>query len=487
MKQKKLFVFCTVCAITILLFSFQALADNTTVSNKSNGINVTKKANWTQYGGKSTDADGNPYIKIDFDVDAANYSFSKPQHKSTNIVICLDISSSIIKKNVLNKEKALAINFIKSLNLAQNTDTYVELTIQSDVITDLTIIKPTNDEAALIDAITKIKSEIKYVNPDKSTTSYEIEGKTIYEPNAYLKYTIPNGKTYTDPIHAKSLINSIVQGNYRLEHSSTSEQRAFVLISDGETDDKIDDVLSKVREGDSKIENLTYYTIGYVQKASALELLQKIASDKLDNKQRFFNAYKESENSIISGIISDLGIAQNTIATLTDTIPKECSIIEDSITSTENIASTVNNNVITWKWDNQQFNAQNYTFSVITKLDIQQAKNMSQIYTNGSTIDTTNKSSGSSVFKYNTTIINLKSPILTLQNQGSATTSETTVEEPAITNNTIQDEATQDSSNLDDVPRTLDDSKLWIFIVGIIISACTMIISYIYIRRNFYD
>ena len=191
--------------------------------------------------------------------------------------------------------------------------------------------------------------------------------------------------------------------------------------------------------------------------------------DKKATKQRFFNAYKESENSIISGIISDLGIAQNTIATLTDTIPKECSIIKDSITSTENITSTVNNNVITWKWDNQQFNAKNYTFSVITKLDIQQVKNMSQIYTNGSTIDTTNKSSGSSVFKYNTTIINLKSPILTLQNQGSATTSETTVEEPAITNNTIQDEATQDSSNLDDVPKTLDNSKLWIFIVGIII------------------
>ena len=61
MQQKKLFVFCTVCAITILLFSFQALADNTTVSNKSNGINVTKKANWTQYGGNSTDADGNQF------------------------------------------------------------------------------------------------------------------------------------------------------------------------------------------------------------------------------------------------------------------------------------------------------------------------------------------------------------------------------------------------------------------------------------------
>ena len=477
MHLKKVFVFGIVCITTIIFSAFHALANNTTVSNKSNEINVTKKANWTEYKGKTTDSNGNPYIKIDFNIDATNYSIPKVTPKPTNFLLCLDFSSSMVQKKAIDKEKSLAINFIKSLDLTKNTNTNVELIILTGTSNGgITIENSTNNESKLINTISNIKAEIQYVNSDKSNASVVVDNKVVFKDSSYNIVKVNDNLTFKTPVGISNYVYPFAFIKSKIKYLSNANQQAIVFISDGETSEKTDDILSQVRAAEGQNDNITFYSIGYVKKAPALELLQKISTDKLDNKTRCFNAYKTSEDTIISSILDDLDFEITSSASLVDIIPKECSVIKDSLTSIENIASTINNNVITWKWDNNKFDSKEYSFSVVTKLDIQQAKNKSQIFTNGPTIDTASQTPSSCTFKYGTISIELNSPILQLSAQNK---------DSIINNNTTKDETKQTDTDLDVVPETADNFQLYISILGIIISSIFIISIIVYKRKKF--
>ena len=78
------------------LLSTVAFADDSVVTKTQDNVTVTKTASWAQVDGKTTDSKGNPYIKIDFKVDATKIEDNDLPigGGDTDIVLVLDNSMS---------------------------------------------------------------------------------------------------------------------------------------------------------------------------------------------------------------------------------------------------------------------------------------------------------------------------------------------------------------------------------------------------------
>ena len=61
-----------------------ASSADASVTSTKDGIKITKSASWTTYSGQAKDSAGNPYVKIDFEIDTSSNSSSNTGGNSGN-------------------------------------------------------------------------------------------------------------------------------------------------------------------------------------------------------------------------------------------------------------------------------------------------------------------------------------------------------------------------------------------------------------------
>ena len=110
-------------------------------------------------------------------------------------------------KKAIDKEKSLAINFIKSLDLTKNTNNNVEVIILTGTSNDgITIENSTNNESKLINTISNIKAEIQYVNSDKSNASVVVDNKVVFKDSSYNIVKVNDNLTFKTPVGTSNYV-----------------------------------------------------------------------------------------------------------------------------------------------------------------------------------------------------------------------------------------------------------------------------------------
>lgn len=378
------------------LLSTVAFADDSVVTKTQDNVTVTKTASWAQVDGKTTDSKGNPYIKIDFKVDATKIEDNDLPigGGDTDIVLVLDNSMSY--KDRFPKAKEAVNKFVDDVMSLQTDKVKVGIVKFGKTATTM---------IGLSDNMTEVK---------KAVDKIELQGDSISGTNMH--HGVCN---------AKDLLKA-----------STAKTKVIIVLSDGRanrTKDNIEQhnrdnarkkVKEELEEAKKEINNLQVATVGYLQKddEDSRKFLEEIATKDTSGKKMFYTTGDIAQN--ISSIFNT--ISQNITRyvvgkSLVDVIPKECSMLENTIkVSDANIKyyMTANNQIVKFCWEKTKIEKKVYNISFITvldktKLNTKQLAGEEKLNTNGTTIDINVNTSGSSFFLYsNKGILNLESPKL---------------------------------------------------------------------------
>jgi Mg-chelatase subunit ChlD len=167
LKKSKLFIGVLTSMTLVFTSITTAFAEENVVSKTQDNITVTKTAEWTTVDGKSTDASGNRYAKINFKIDTTNATTEITNTVSrggdTDIVLILDDSGSMSGDRV-RKLKETANDFINTM--LSIPDTKVRLGVVAFKKYDAEILSPmSQDKAALTGSLSKLIAECGADNP----------------------------------------------------------------------------------------------------------------------------------------------------------------------------------------------------------------------------------------------------------------------------------------------------------------------------------
>ena len=405
MRKKFLKVLTTVMAAiaTTTALSTVAFADDSVVTKTQDNVTVTKTASWAQVDGKTTDSNGNPYIKIDFKVDATKMhedTYLVASGGDTDIVLVLDNSMSY--KDRFPKAKEAVSKFVGDVMSLQTDKVKVGIVKFGKTATTM---------IGLSDNMTEVK---------KAVDQIELQG---------------------DAISGTNMHHGVCNATELLK-ASTAKTKVIIVLSDGRanrTKDNIeeynkDKARQKVKEelesAKKDIANLQIVTVGYLQKddEDSRKFLDEIATKDASGKKMFYTTGDISQNiaSIFDEISSNI-TSYVVGKSLVDVIPNECKIVENSIkVSDANIKYTMtpNNQIVKFCWDNTKIENKVYDISFVTvldktKLSTRQLAGQDKINTNGTTIDINANTFGSSFFVYsNKSVLNLESPKLLYKASG---------------------------------------------------------------------
>lgn len=431
MIKKSKLVFGVLTSMTLIFSSVATcFADQNVVSKTQDNITVTKTAQWTTVDGKSTDASGNKYVKIDFKIDTTKATTEIQNTVSkggdTDIVLVLDDSGSMWGNRVA-KLKSTCTDFVDTM-----------LSIPD----------------------TKVRLGIVCFRFDRADN---LCGMTS-DANA-LKQSL-NGLTATsgadNPLHLG------IQNGRQLLNGSTATNKFFVVLSDGGiwTYSQSEELSKKyIAEAELQYPGLKTISIGFEPDSDRdQKFMESICSKHTSGAPMYYPA-----NVTASTVISDLGDVFKQISetitkyvvgnSLVDTIPAQFNIVDGTIkTNDSNLCASLSEDkkTITWNWGENKLEKKVYEASVITVLDKSQVPaEYTMINTNGTTIDPSADSSKSAIFSYGSTSkIYLESPKLSL--------AETVVDEEApLSQPTVE----EDAEDVDTTPKTADEFNSMIFVV----------------------
>ena len=427
MKKSKL-VFGILTTMTLVFSSVATcFADESVVSKSQDNITVTKSAEWTTIDGKSTDASGNPYAKINFKIDTTNATTEITNTISkggnTDIVMLLDDSGSMSGTKI-NKLKTAAASFIDEVTNIQ--DVAVNVGIFSFATGHKELSKLTSDATVLKSKLNTLKA---------------YGGTELY---------------------------SAVPDAQKMIQASTAKNKFFIILTDGEvySSSKTVNLLNTAK---TEVAGLKVITVGYDAGTSGDKFLKEVATKNAAGQPMFYDCSVTS-----SSIVTDLKGAFEQITeevksyvvgnSLVDAIPKKFSIVDGTIqTNDTNLVAEVSadKKSINWNWGENKLEKKVYEMSVITVLDKAQVpEGTTKVFTNGTTIDVTADSSQSAVFSYGSTNkLYLNSPILSLATEGD---DEVEVEEEEAP---LADNADQADAEIDSTPSTGDTLNSMVFVI----------------------
>ena len=469
MKGKvKLVVSMALTAVMVFAYSSFAFAGEETVSATKDNITITKSAEWTQLDGKSADENGNPYAKVTFKVDTtkASTSVSKEisQGGSTDVVLVLDTSHSMLQQDKIKLAKQAAIDFTKEV---------MKIKTQSIRVGVVTF---NSDAAIAIDLNSDEQHVIDKINQVKNSPGTNIQ-RGIYKAENLLK-------------------------------GSQAKNKIMVLLSDGRANKSISNSGPEVATGNNDVEratnqakmatsvvpNLKLITIGYDLNDSTEKELKDMASVGANGNKMFYKASVQASQVVsdLAGVFEQISetVTSSTIGnSLVDMIPEEFEIVNDSIKVNDDrvkvvIVNSGQKNVM-WNWENNALENKVYEMSLVIKLDKSKTTKYnftkdSKIYTNGETIDVTKDSIGSSKFTYGKeNMIKLTSPKLPISENSLTPSSESNKVEDGT--KPIGDTNKQD---LDPSPKTGDSSNVALYIVIAVCGVVMMIGTGVVIKKR---
>lgn len=98
---------------------------DSSVSSSKDGISINKQVSWSTYDGFAKDSQGNPYVKVEFEVNETPLTSSEAnkndntetvqEQKSADVVLVLDRSDSMSAGNKLSTMKNVAKDFVFDL------------------------------------------------------------------------------------------------------------------------------------------------------------------------------------------------------------------------------------------------------------------------------------------------------------------------------------------------------------------------------------
>lgn len=109
-----------------------ASSADASVTSTKDGIKITKSASWTTYSGQAKDSAGNPYVKIDFEIDTSSNSSSNTggnsgnsnnqivASKTADVMLVVDRSESMGLYEKLDSAKAACNDLINELFNTKN-------------------------------------------------------------------------------------------------------------------------------------------------------------------------------------------------------------------------------------------------------------------------------------------------------------------------------------------------------------------------------
>ena len=105
------------------------------INSTKDSISISKTVSWTSYNGKATDSNGNPYVKVDFQVNETPITTTVEGtkqitetiqvKKKADIVLALDKSESMNDANKLDTMKKTAADFVEKILSHNNVEVRV--------------------------------------------------------------------------------------------------------------------------------------------------------------------------------------------------------------------------------------------------------------------------------------------------------------------------------------------------------------------------
>lgn len=459
MKKNIKIKFSLLCTFIFVLTNCGMAYAAPTVTETKDNITVTKTAEWTTVDGKTVDEAGNPYAKVTFKVDttkaADNITNIVSKGGDADIVIVLDNSGSM--GDAFKTAKKVAAEFATKMIDLNTYNVRVGLvTIGS---TGVRAVDFTSDKQKISDAITKLEFDPVMWGTNFQEGIYETQNM-LASSNAPNKLVVFQSDGVPEQCYKKVNCTNKTGAN----------------IATGKDDKEC--AINQTKIMNRLFPDVKMATIGYKTNTSNEDVLYEMASLDASGKKMFYRTQAQASELVtdLSGAFKQIGETVTNYVygnSLTDKVPTEYKILQTGIkVNDQTVKSKINNdeNVVTFKWDKIEKKVYEMSFIIQLNMDKVPAKYKSsenEVYTNGTTIDTSKDSSGSAIFTYGVSDkIELKSPTLKIENKSLAGQKE--------------GETTKNDVGLDKSPKTSDSSNvlLLISLMGVSLIAMTGVIVY---------
>ena len=337
-----------------------ASSADASVTSTKDGIKITKSASWTTYSGQAKDSAGNPYVKIDFEIDTSGNSSSNTGGNSGNS------NNQIVASKTA--DVMLVVDRSESMGLYEKLDSAKAAC--NDLINELFNTKNISLRMGLA-TLCKTGALVQGLDSNKTSTINAVNG------------IVMSGGT--------NIQAGIYQAQIALRNSTA------------------DNVLQSIADTDES-GKLMFYHAGVEAAGGVLDLAGVFGQVTEDIK----NQINTSEGT--------QQVTQPTITSVQDIVPSECSVIESTISSDSTMVSpqlSTDKKTITWQYQQGNIGQNIQKLSFIMKVNMDSIStdyllNSSQIWTNGSTIDINKSSAKSAWLVYGNSSIELSSPELSL-------------------------------------------------------------------------
>lgn len=402
------------------------------VTSTKDGIKITKSASWTTYSGQAKDSAGNPYVKIDFEIETSVNSSSNTggnsgnsnnqivASKTADVMLVVDRSESMGLYEKLDSAKAACNDLVNELFKTQNISIRMGLA---------TLCKT----GALVQGLDSNKaSTINAVNGITMSGGTNIQAG-IYQAQTALRNSTADIKVMVVLTDGASNYSMEEVGPDIATYDTVLQEGDYSMIQHEET------AINQSKIAKQLIPNLKIITIGYDTPQTADNVLQSIADRDDTGKLMFYHAGVEAAGGVLdlAGVFGQVTedirnqinssegtqqVTQPTITSVQDIVPSECSVIESTISSDSTMISpqlSADKKTITWQYQQGNIGQNIHKLSFIMKVNMDSIStdyllNSSQIWTNGSTIDINKSSAKSAWLVYGNSSIELSSPKLSL-------------------------------------------------------------------------
>ena len=409
-----------------------ASSADASVTSTKDGIKITKSASWTTYSGQAKDSAGNPYVKIDFEIDTSSNSSSNTggnsgnsnnqivASKTADVMLVVDRSESMGLYEKLDSAKAACNDLINELFNTKNISLRMGLA---------TLCKT----GALVQGLDSNKtSTINAVNGIVMSGGTNIQAG-IYQAQTALRNSTADIKVMVVLTDGASNYSMEEVGPDIATYDTVLQEGDYSMIQHEET------AINQSKIAKQLIPNLKIITIGYDTPQTADNVLQSIAYTDESGKLMFYHAGVEAAGGVLdlAGVFGQVTediknqisssegtqqVTQPTITSVQDIVPSECSVIESTISSDSTMVSpqlSTDKKTITWQYQQGNIGQNIQKLSFIMKVNMDSIStdyllNSSQIWTNGSTIDINKSSAKSAWLVYGNSSIELSSPKLSL-------------------------------------------------------------------------
>ena len=262
------------------------------VTSTKDGIKITKSASWTTYSGQAKDSSGNPYVKIDFEIDTSGNSSSNTgvnggnsnnqivASKTVDVMLVVDRSESMGLYEKLDSAKATCNDLVNELFNTQNISIRMGLA---------TLCKT----GALVQGLDSNKdSTINAINGITMSGGTNIQAG-IYQAQTALRNSTADLKVMVVLTDGASNYSMEEVGPDIATYDTVLQEGDYSMIQHEET------AINQSKIAKQLIPNLKIITIGYDTPQTADNVLQSIADRDDSGKLMFYHAGLEAAGGVL--------------------------------------------------------------------------------------------------------------------------------------------------------------------------------------------